>query len=147
MGEHCSSIFQKTDNKITISCILILTIILITLTGCGKNDSESNKNYSEDIQNIRNQTVGLLEGKTFGDILDVALEDAKWSEDDSYSLTSGAVIVEGKDKETGENIEIIWLKKAETASSNFEKMTKGDEEIGYSQFLSYLQDYAEQVEQ
>ena len=56
-----------------LTCILILTIILITLTGCGKNDSESNKNYSEDIQNIRNQTVGLLEGKTFGDILDVGL--------------------------------------------------------------------------
>ena len=128
-----------------LGCIAILAIMLITLTGCGKDDSASSKSYSEDIQNIRNQTVGLLNGKTFGEILDVALEDAKWSEDNNYSLTSGAVIVQGKDKESGENIKITWLKKAEEASSNFESMTKGNEEMGYSQFLSYLQDYEDQV--
>ena len=127
---------------LTIGCVILLAVMLITLTGCGNSENE---NYSEDIQNIRNQTVGLLNGKTFGAILDVALENAKWSEDDSYSLTSGAVKVEGKDKESGEDVEIIWLKEAQEAGSNFEKMTKGGEEIGYSAFLSYLQDYEDQV--
>lgn len=129
---------------LTIGCVILLAVMLITLTGCGNSENE---NYSEDIQNIRNQTVGLLNGKTFGAILDVALENSKWSENDNYSLTSGAVIVKGKDKNSGEDIEITWLKKAEEASSNFEKMTKGGEEIGYSQFLSYLQEYEDQVEQ
>lgn len=129
---------------LTVGCAILLAIMLITLTGCGGAGST---NYSEDIQTIRNQTVGLLNGKTFGAILDVALENAKWSEDDSYSLTSGAVKVEGKDKESGEDVEIIWLKEAQEAGSNFEKMTKGGEEIGYSEFLSYLQDYEDQVEE
>lgn len=129
---------------LTVGCAILLAIMLITLTGCGGAGST---NYSEDIQTIRNQTVGLLNGKTFGAILDVALENAKWSEDDSYSLTSGAVKVEGKDKESGEDVEIIWLKEAQEAGSNFEKMTKGGEEIGYSEFLSYLQDYEDQIEE
>lgn len=130
-------------NKILgVGITITLIIILLVLTGCGNSGS---KNYSEDIQNIRNQTVGLLNGKTFGEILDVALENAKWSENDNYSLQSGAVIVKGKDKNSGEEVEIVWLKKAEVASSNFEKMTKAGQEIGYSGFLSYLQDYEELV--
>lgn len=128
--------------------IILLTmavfVILLGITGCGGADS---KNYSEDIQKIRNQTVGILQGKTFGDILDVALEDAEWSDDDNYSIESGAVMVTGKDVETGQQIEIIWLKKAKVASSNFEKMTKDGKSVGYSQFLSYLRSYEEQVKE
>lgn len=132
-------------NKILgVGITIALIIMLLVLTGC---DNSESKNYSEDIQNIRNQTVGLLNGKTFGAILDVALENAKWSENDNYSLKSGAVMVKGKDKNSGDEVEIIWLKKADEASSNFEKMTKGGEEIGYSQFLSYLQDYEDEVEE
>ena len=62
---------------LTMGCTILLTIMLITLTGCGNSN---NKNYSEDIQNVRNQTVGILNDKTFGAILDVALENEKWSE-------------------------------------------------------------------
>lgn len=127
---------------LTMGCTILLTIMLITLTGCGNSN---NKNYSEDIQNVRNQTVGILNDKTFGAILDVALENEKWSENDNYSLKGGAVIVKGKDKNSGDDVEIVWLKKAKEASSNFEKMTKGGEEIGYSQFLSYLQEYEDSV--
>ena len=127
---------------LSLGVIAILIIMLFALTGCGDNNSKNGKKeYTEAMMELRNYTVGVLNGKTVGEILDVALEDATWEENTNYSISSGAVIVEGKDKNSGDEVEIVWLTSVESGRVGFEKMTKGSEKIGYSAFLTYLQDY------
>lgn len=127
---------------LSLGVIAVLVVMLISLTGCGNNEGEKKQQeYTEAMIELRNYTVGVLDGKTVGEILDIALEDAIWEENTNYSIMSGAVIVKGKDKNSGDEVELIWLTKVESGRVGFEEMTKGDEKIGYSAFLTYLQGY------
>lgn len=125
-----------------LGVIAALIAILFTLTGCGdKKNEKKQQEYTEAMMEVRNRAPGILNGKTIGEILDVALEDATWRKDTDYSILSGAVIVNGKDKKSGDEVELIWLTTVDSTESGFEKMTKGNERIGYSAFLDYLRDY------
>lgn len=127
---------------LSLGVIAVLIAMLFTLTGCGdKKNEKKQQEYTEAMMEVRNRTAGILKGKTIGEILDVALEDATWKEDTDYSILSGAIIVKGKDKKSGDEVELIWLTTVDSTETGFEKMTKGNERIGYSAFLSYLCDY------
>jgi hypothetical protein len=130
-----------------IGIVAILISMLVVLTGCGsetKNNKQKNNEpeYTDAIIEFRNSAVGALGDETFGSLLDKALENAKWTENEDYSFVDGgAIIITGNDKNTGDNVELIWLTKPVSGENGFEKMTKGNEDIGYSAFLSYLLEY------
>ena len=90
-------------NKIlSLGIIATLGIMLITLTACGKNSSIT---YSELTNVVRNATTNV--GPTIGESFDNALSNAEWTET-MRSTYITEVKVSGKDKESGEEIEIIW---------------------------------------
>jgi ABC-type oligopeptide transport system substrate-binding subunit len=135
-------------NIVYIAIILmVLAGTMLTLTGCGdsKETKETNKKveYTEGMMNLRNFDPAVLDGHTTGELLDKSLKNANWKEDEKYSYYDGAaVIVTGKDQKTDKDVKIVWLSSKEDASG-FQTMTLGDEELGYSSFLSYLMDYIE----
>ena len=128
--------------KKKILSILLMGILVISLTGCGSNEKFE---FTEAMIEQRNHTIGLLGSHTVGEYLDYCVLDQKWSEDDSYITTdgNGAIILTGKDKKTGNKIEVRWYKKLTCSGclSNVYKFKNGDEEGGYQQYLSYLADY------
>ncbi|HIT22496.1 MAG TPA: hypothetical protein IAB56_06000 [Candidatus Scybalousia intestinigallinarum] len=141
--------------------VLFSGVVLLGVTGCGETNSTP-KEYSEDIKEVRSGTVLLLGDYTFGEYLDYMLEDYSWTETDNYrgDLGTGAVIVKGKDKKTGIDIEILFVKEvtASAALSNVEYLKcNGDDldkgvtcdgrEYSYQTFLNYLYDYKDEVEE
>ncbi len=135
--------------KRKLTLVLFCSMLLIALTGCGKNDKP--KEYSDSIKERRESTILLLgEDNTLGKYLDYCLTDSKWTEDDSYQgeRGNGAVIVKGKDRKTEEPVEILWVKEVTQggAITPLEYLKIGEEEFGYSDFLSYLLDYQEEME-
>ena len=120
-------------NIVYIAIILmVLAGTMLTLTGCGdsKETKETNKKveYTEGMMNLRNFDPAILDGHTTGELLDKSLKNADWKEDE--------------DQKTDKDVKIVWLSSKEDASG-FQTMTLGDEELGYSSFLSYLMDYIE----
>ena len=136
--------------KRILNVLLIIVLLLgalLALTACGNEENSSSSNskkveYTEGMMNLRNFDPLILEEHTAGELLDIALKNAKWEEDEKYSIDYTAVIVTGEDNKTGEKVEIIWNAEEESGTG-FIKMTVGDEEYGYSQFLSYLGEYIE----
>lgn len=129
---------------------LLCSIVILGAVGCGKSDKP--KEYSEAIKERRESTILLLgEDNTLGKYLDYCLTDSKWSEDDSYQgeRGNGAIIVKGKDKKTEEPVEILWVKEVTQggAITPLEYLKIGEEEFGYSDFLSYLLDYRDEMEE
>ncbi len=136
--------------KRKLTLVLFCSMVLIALTGCGKSDKP--KEYSDSIKERRESTILLLgEDNTLGKYLDYCLTDSKWTEDDSYQgeRGNGAVIVKGKDRKTEEPVEILWVKEVTQggAITPLEYLKIGEEEFGYSDFLSYLLDYQEEMEE
>lgn len=130
--------------------ILVIGILSLVLVGCGSNGGSNEKfEFTEAMIEQRNHTIGLLGSHTVGEYLDYCVLDQKWSEDDSYITTdgSGAIILTGKDKNTGNDIEVRWYKKLTWGGclSNVFKFKNGDEEGGYQQYLSYLASYKEDL--
>lgn len=112
--------------------------MLFSMTGCGKKSTD----YTSAIEEMRSYRIGYLENQTLGELLDIAIQDAKWVEDKDYSITSGAIVVTGKDKDTKDKVELIWLTNPDSAENGFESMTKNNSKLSYSEFLEYLKDYS-----
>ena len=132
--------------------VLLIGILSLTLIGCGNksaSNEESKFEFTEAMIEQRNHNIGLLGSHTVGEYLDYCVLDQKWSEDDSYITSdgNGAIILTGKDKKTGNKIEVRWYKKLTCGGclSNVYKFKNGDEEGGYQQYLSYLADYKEDL--
>ena len=125
---------KKIINVVVLFCCVLL------VSGCGKKFE-----FTESMNELRSHNIGLLGEKTVGEYLDYCVLDQKWSEDDSYTTTdgSGAVILTGKDKKTGNKIEVRWYKKLTCSGclSNVYLFKNGDTEGGYQEYLSYLADY------
>lgn len=120
-----------------ILLVMLCGVLLFGITGCGA----SNKKYTDNMENMRSITIGYLDNDTLGELLDKAIEDASWEEDENFSLASGAIIVTGKDKNTKDNVELIWLTNPESAANGFESLKIDDTNRNYSEFLEYLKDY------
>ena len=97
--------------------------------------------YTDNMEEMRSITIGYLGDNTLGELLDNAIEDASWEEEDNYSSTSGAIIVTGKDKNTKDSIELVWLTNPDSAENGFESLKIDDIDRSYSEFLEYLKDY------
>lgn len=143
-----------------MSKIIKLFFIAITLftftTGCG-NSNEDSKKYSDSINGIRNAKFEILgEDYNIGQYIDYALTDAKWSEDDKYvgDRGNGAIKVVGKDKKTGNDVEIVWIKNIENASKRESKIDyivlngskEDDDAMAFSNYIQYLETYKSDLE-
>ena len=116
---------------------LLCGVLLFGVTGCGSNEPK----YTENMEEMRNITIGYLENNHLGELLDKAIEDASWEEDEKYSSTSGAIIVTGKDKNTKDSVELIWLTSPESGENGFESLKIDGTNKSYSEFLEYLKEY------
>ena len=115
--------------KKIVSLLLCLVIILGTF-GCSKK-------YSENILKVREEfnPWQLDIEENVGDLLDKALENAKWKDKDNV------VTVTGKDQKTGDDVKITFEIKDDAI--NFDKMIIDGEEKDYIGFFEYIRDYAE----
>lgn len=132
--------------KKKILIMVLIGVLTIGLTGCGSKNEENTKfEFTDAMIEQRDHTIGLLGSHTVGEYLDYCVLNQKWSEDDSYMTTDGqgAIILKGKDKKTGNSIEVRWYKKLTCGGclSNVYFFKNGDEEGGYQNYLSYLADY------
>lgn len=124
--------------KKILGFILCGVMCCTLLTGCGNERVE----YSENMKEMRSITIGYLDNNTLGSLLDKAIENADWEEDANYSVTTGAIIVTGTDKSTGDSIELIWLTNSDNSEENgFESFTIDNTNMSYSEFLEYLKGY------
>ena len=106
-SKHSKELINK---KVIFILIFILIATVFTLTGCGDDEGGSSgkksKSYSEKIKAVRDCESNTT-GQKYGDTLDYALKDYEWTED-VRSVYTTYVTVTGKDKESGEKIEITW---------------------------------------
>lgn len=128
---------------LNIGVVVILIVMLIILTGCGKKTVE----YTENMKKMREYSAGYIDNKSIGEILDVAVVDADWQETAKEGATkSGKIIVKGKDKKTNVDIEITWLTtKGMYEDNGFDSFTKNGEKLTYGDFLDYLKDYVPEI--
>ena len=118
--------------KKILSLILCGFMCCTLLTGCGNEEVK----YSENMQEMRSITIGYLDNNSLGSLLDKAIENAKWEEDTDYSVTTGAIIITGTDKNTGDSIELVWLTDSDSSEENgFESLTINNTNLSYSEFL------------
>lgn len=132
-------------NKIlSLGVVVILIVMLVTLTGCGKKTVE----YTENMKKMREYTAGYIDNKSIGEILDIAIVDADWQETAKEGATkSGKIIVKGKDKKTNDDIELVWLTtKGMYEDNGFDSFTKNGEKLTYGDFLDYLKNYVPEVD-
>ena len=124
---------------LSLGVVVILIVMLVILTGCGKKTVE----YTENMKKMREYSAGYIDNKSIGEILDVAVVDADWQETAKEGATkSGKIIVKGKDKKTNVDIEIAWLTtKGIYEDNGFDSFTKNGEKLTYGDFLDYLKDY------
>lgn len=127
-----------------IILIFICTLGLLGITGCGSNEPIE---YTENMQKMRSYTAGYIDNKTIGEILDVALINAKWEETPKQGATkSGKIIVKGKDQKTKVDVELTWLTATGMYEDNgFDTFTKDGEKLTYGDFLDYLKEYVNEV--
>ena len=98
----------------------------------------------------------LGEDYNVGNYIDFALTNAKWSEDDNYvgDRGNGSIKVIGKDKNTGKDVEIVWIKNVENGSKRESKIdyiilngTKEDDDaMAFSNYIQYLENYKNDLE-
>lgn len=129
---------------LSLGVVVILIVMLVILTGCGKKTVE----YTENMKKMREYSAGYIDNKSIGEILDVAVVDADWQETAKEGATkSGKIIVKGKDKKTNVDIEIAWLTtKGIYEDNGFDSFTKNGEKLTYGDFLDYLKDYVPEVD-
>lgn len=111
-----------------IGYIIILTIILVILTGCGESKLPYNQNdeYAKYIEAIRNGKMTYLnEDRTIGELLDNALENSRWTHNTNYVPNGNEVPISitGTSKSTGEDIEIIYTVREDTLKYSFQSIT------------------------
>lgn len=133
--------------KKILSLTLIIAMlggILILLTGCEEN---SNKIYSKMINVVRNAATSV--GPTFGETLDYGLENSNWTEK-TMSVYTTEVKVTGKDRETGDSIEIGWEVTSPGGDDHNYKLktfTRNGEDKGAFSASSYIREYALKVKE
>lgn len=129
---------------LSLGVVVILIVMLVILTGCGKKTVE----YTENMKKMREYSAGYIDNKSIGEILDVAVVEADWQETAKEGATkSGKIIVKGKDKKTNVDIEIAWLTtKGIYEDNGFDSFTKNGEKLTYGDFLDYLKDYVPEVD-
>lgn len=129
---------------LSLGVAVILIVMLVILTGCGKKTVE----YTENMKKMREYSAGYIDNKSIGEILDVAVVDADWQETAKEGATkSGKIIVKGKDKKTNVDIEITWLTtKGMYEDNGFDSFTKNGEKLTYGDLLDYLKDYVPEID-
>lgn len=129
---------------LSLGVVVILIVMLVILTGCGKKTVE----YTENMKKMREYSAGYIDNKSIGEILDVAVVDADWQETAKEGATkSGKIIVKGKDKKTNVDIEITWLTtKGMYEDNGFDSFTKNGEKLTYGDLLDYLKDYVPEID-
>lgn len=111
--------------------ILLCLIILLGVSGCGK------VKYTDNMLKVREDfnPWNLEVSENVGDLLDKALEKAKWSDKNNI------VKVKGKDQKTGKDVEVTFTIKDEQVT--FDKMVLDGKETDYIGFFEYIADYAD----
>lgn len=117
--------------------VVLCGVLLFGIAGCGSNNAK----YTDNMEEMRSITIGYLGDNTLGELLDKAIEGASWKEDENYSSTSGAIIITGKDKNTKDSVELVWLTSSESGENGFESLKIDGTNKSYSEFLEYLKDY------
>lgn len=121
-------------------CLFSIIVMITCLTGCGENKKQE---YTENMKEMRSYTAGYIDNKSLGEVLDIAITDANWQETSKQGATkSGKIIVKGKDKNTKEDVELVWKTTLDMYESNgFVSFTKNEENLTYGEFLDYLKSY------
>ncbi len=105
--------------------ILICSILLVGLIGCGSNGSKYNKEYEDEINIARGMTMPFTSTDTYsvGELLDNALKDAYWDHFTGY-ISNGSryvlISVKGKSKFDGKEYEIVYEVDKENKSAKLE---------------------------
>ncbi len=122
-----------------IISLFLIVVMVVSLTGCGNKKQE----YTENMKEMRGYTAGYLDNKSLGELLDIAIVNANWQETPKQGATkSGNIIVKGKDKNTKEDVELVWKTTLDMYESNgFISFTKDKEKLTYGEFLDYLKSY------
>ena len=115
--------------KSKLLCYLLVGIIIICLTGCGK------VNYTEKQIQVREhyQPWYLSSKMTSGEIYDKALRNQKWTEDEDE------LILEGKDKKTGKKITVYYEFKSD--HPKVISMKIDGEDKSYIDWYKYMTSY------
>ena len=114
-----------------IMSLILGGILLLGVTGCG------NQQYSENIRKVRDEfnPWQLETEQTVGILLDRALKEAKWEDNE------GVVTVTGKDNKTGEEIKVTFEVKEDNIQ--FVNMERNNEDNDYFKFFEYIASYSE----
>lgn len=137
--------------------ILLIGILVIGLTGCGNSSNKGSNEYTDAMNKIRNTKFEMLGEKyNIGNYIDYAIPNAKWSEDDNYvgDRGNGAVKVVGNDKNTGNEVEIVWIKNIENGVKRessidyivLNGVKEDDDAMAYSNYILYLENYKNDLE-
>ena len=137
--------------------ILLIGVLFIGLTGCGNSSNKSSNKYTDAMNKIRNTKFEMLgEEYNVGNYIDYAIPNAKWSEDDNYvgDRGNGAVKVVGNDKNTGNEVEIVWIKNIENGIKRessidyiiINGVKEDDDAMAYSNYILYLENYKSDIE-
>ncbi len=121
---------KTSKKKWIIAAICIILVIFFVSIFPGKT------RYTENMKKVREDyNPWYLETKlNGGDLLDSALKNEKWSEENN------TVIVKGKDKKTGDSI-VITYKIDDRGKVTFESMTRNGEEKDMGNWYKYLTNY------
>lgn len=144
--------YEKVMGIKKLGIIVLLIMVIICCCGCSRDKSfdynitknvVTSNQYSENIQKIRAIVIENATDKSIGEILDNLLVDCSWSEHESYSskTAKGCIQVSGKDKKSGEDVNIVWgIEMVNPNEKNhFEKMSKGrDKFLDYEYFKTYI---------
>ena len=114
--------------------IILLMSMLVMLTGCGSDTAQYDKNgeYAQYIEKIRNtQSTTMYGMHTYGELFDTILKNSKW---DHYSGYFGntrdiAISVTGENKNTGDDIEFVFVTRTNSDTVGFESGTKNGESV------------------
>ena len=138
-----------------LGIVIFLVAFTICCSGCSKGENNDHgltdnvttlEQYSENVQKTRAIVVEDISNRSIGEILDNALIDCSWSEYQDYlsKTAKGCVQVSGKDKKSGEDVNIIWgIEMVDQNEQNhFENMSKGREIfLDYECFKTYISEY------
>lgn len=143
--------------KKKILLFILCGAMVFTLVGCGNSTNGSSKKYTDAMNKIRNTKFEMLgEDYNVGNYIDYAIPNAKWSEDDNYvgDRGTGAVKVVGNDKNTGNEVEIVWIKNIENGVKRessidyivLNGVKEDDDAMAYSNYILYLENYKNDLE-
>ena len=118
--------------------ILLICVLVLGLTGCGSSGEKYDKNdpYVEYIELARAQKTGTItDNKTYGELLDAILPDAKWTHYTGYlgNANEEAISCKGKNKNTSEEINVIFVVNLNHENVSVGKyFVNGEEKVNYN---------------